>query len=340
MLKARHAVSTTETVLERSAFPELADVEAALKKALQSSCDGLREMTDHLFKTSGKMLRPILVTLSARLFKEKIGGKKYDSLVRVAAAVELIHTASLVHDDIIDGAAHRRGNITLHRRWNIKNATLAGDYLLARAFELLSGLDQNRLLIPLLGRAVSMLCQGEVRQLDKAFAWEMSEKEYFRFNFLKTSQFLGACCEAGGRCMQGFPGQIRALRLYGINLGQAFQVVDDILDYAEDPVKMGKPAGSDLGQGVVTLPLIYLMRKTKRYREILPQISARSESFPETVKEQIKKAVISSGALKEAFQKAKQCEADALKELQHLPPGRPRDMLAWIAGAITARVSF
>lgn len=331
---------TTETALEHSAFPELQDVETALRKALRSSCGSLCEMTDHLFKTTGKMLRPILVILSAGLLKEEVSGKRYDALINTAAAVELIHTASLVHDDILDGAVLRRGNKTLHQLWNIKNATLAGDYLLARAFELLSGLDQNRQLVQLMGRAVSLLCQGEIRQLEKTYAWEMSERDYFRFNFLKTSQFLGACCEAGGRCVQAFPEQLRTLRLFGVNLGQAFQIVDDILDYAEDPEKMGKPAGSDLQQGMMTLPLIYLVGKKERYRKILQALTARRKGLSPKMKKQIREAVFGSGSLLEAFQKAKQSEAAAMEKLQQFPPCRSRSALASIAEAVTGRVSF
>lgn len=327
----------TEIRLDQSAFPEMKEVEALIRQTLSSTCGVLQEMVVHLLQARGKKLRPILVLLAAGLFDHDLAAKERGALLRVSAAVEMIHTASLVHDDIIDGALQRRGSATLHRRWNINKATLAGDFLLARAFLLLSRLEQNELLLPLMARSVALMCQGEIRQLDKRKIWNIDERSYFRFNYLKTSQFLAACCEAGGRMMAAADGELRALRHYGCNLGQAFQIVDDILDFTEDPGRLGKPVGSDLNQGIVTLPLIHLLRTRRRYLELLQAAVSRRASLSPDLQEQLREAVRNSGALNYAALKALRCKEAAVSALQLFPPTRSRHLLAQIAEVVAGK---
>ncbi len=334
-------MSSTALPLVHIVRPQLKQVEEVISKSLASSSIPLQEMIDHLLRSSGKKIRPMLVLLSGRLFDSHDNPlNKDDALLKTAAAVELIHTASLVHDDIIDGADHRRGHATLHTRWNYLSATLVGDYLLSRAFNLLSNLEQNIILVPLMARSVALLCRGEARQLNKTFDWSISEQEYFRCNYLKTSQFLAACCEAGGRVARALPPQIRALCEYGFNLGQAFQIVDDILDYSEQPENLGKPVGADLIQGVVTLPLICLARSRGRYLTLLQSLKKRRAPLSPEINERIRQAVIASGALRYSSRKAELAKEAALQALQALPHTPARTMLAQMAEAVTARMGI
>jgi geranylgeranyl pyrophosphate synthase len=337
----RKVVSMSSTVipLTHTIDPQLRQVDEIIREALCTPSSSLQRMVDHLLCSSGKKIRPMLVLLSGRLFDSNDNSfKKSDALLNTAAAVELIHTASLVHDDIIDGADHRRGHATLHTRWDYLSATLVGDYLLSRAFNLLSNMEQNKILVPLMARSVALLCRGEARQLDKSFDWSISEQEYFRCNYLKTSQFLAACCEAGGRVAKALPSQIRALCEYGFNLGQAFQIVDDILDFSEQPENLGKPVGADLSQGVVTLPLICLARSRGRYLALFNTLRKRRSHLSHEINEQIRQAVIGSGALRYSARKAELAREAALKALQALPPSPARNLLAQITEAVTNRM--
>lgn len=324
---------------ELTTLPELREVDQVICESVRTRSAALQEMMDHLFSKGGKKLRPMLVFLAAGLLVQKRSPQKHEALLKTAAAVELIHTASLVHDDIIDGAAQRRGNQTLHCRWDDHTAALAGDFLLARAFDLLCSLEQKDKLLPLLARSVALLCQGETRQLSKSFDWDISEQEYLRCNYLKTSQFLAVCCEAGGQIMPALPFQLRALREYGFNLGQAFQIVDDILDYSEQPQKLGKPIGSDLNNGVITLPLIYLLRSKKRYRGMLRSVlSHRGGLFP-VIEAQLRRAVKASDVLQEASLKAARCLETAQAVLRSFPAGPARGMLDRLAEAVLSPIT-
>lgn len=330
-------MSSTLVMMTHTLDPQLRQVEELIRGSLRSSTLPLQEMIDHLLCSSGKKIRPMLVLLSGKLFDSP--GNSFnnsDALLNTAAAVELIHTASLVHDDIIDGAGQRRGHATLHTRWDFLSATLVGDYLLSRAFELLSNLEQNEVLLPLMARSVALLCRGEARQLNKAFDWSISEQEYFRCNYLKTSQFLAACCESGGKVAKALPAQIRALCEYGFNLGQAFQIVDDILDFTDQPEKLGKPVGADLSQGVVTLPLICLARIRERYLPLFNTLKKRRAPLSHEINERIRQAVIAGGALRYSARKAELAKEAALQALQALPQTPARTMLAQMAEAVTA----
>ena len=317
----------------------LEDVDRMISDTLRTATAELQAMVDHLLARGGKKLRPLLVFAAADLPGTNACAETGEALLKTAAAVELIHTASLVHDDVIDNAARRRGMETLHCRWDSRAAVLAGDYLLSRAFDLLSTLEQRKTLLPLMSRSVSLMCHGETLQQGKRYDWRTTEHDYLRFNFLKTSQFLAACCEAGGIIGAASPGQLRALREYGCNLGQAFQIVDDILDYAAEPHRLGKPVGGDLGQGVVTLPLIYLLRSRKREPALLRSVLSRRGSLGAVFEARLREAVKRSGALNTAARKAERCIEAARQALKSFPPVPARHLLERLAGAGTGQLS-
>lgn len=327
-------------------YPGMRQVDEAIREALNLSLTGdrLREMLDYLISGPGKKVRPLLVLLSAALFNDPSRGAGEFMLpaaaVNAAAAAELIHTASLIHDDIVDRASLRRGRQALHQRWGGQAAVLAGDFLLAKAFKLLADLEQSSRLLPLMARSVSLMCRGESCQLARLYDYSISEEEYLRFNYLKTSNFLAACCEAGG-LLSGREDchELRALRRYGCQLGQAFQIVDDILDFTPSPEKLGKPVGADLRQGVVTLPLIFFLRGRRRFREIFEGIRNRQE-LPAAFAEQLAEAVRGSGALEQAYRRALKSKQAALEALKQFPASGSRRMMWQMAEAVTARASL
>lgn len=322
--------------------PRLAQVDLLIQKTLRSPTRPLQEMVDHLLSGNGKKIRPMLVLLTGALFDLNGPSLQNADLIKTAASVELIHTASLVHDDIIDGADQRRGSVTLHKRWDTLSAALLGDYLLSMAFKLLSNCERSSILLPLMGRSVELLCRGETMQIDKSYDCSISEQEYYRCNYLKTSQFLAACCEAGGISSVAFPlpfEQSKALREYGFNLGQAFQIVDDILDFYDQTGRLGKPVWVDFNRGVITLPLICLLRKSGRFRALLEAVYCCQGAVSPHLKEQLKQASRECGALEYSIRRAEQAKLLALRSLNAMPQTPVRSIMFKIAESVTARIA-
>lgn len=316
----------------------LRGVERVIRDVLVTSNSSMKEVVNYLLQLKGKRLRPLLVILAFSLVDNNPDSHKQKDLLDGAAAVELIHTASLLHDDIIDGAARRRGFEALHCLRGCAQATLAGNFLLSRAFFLISNLEEKERLLPPLAETVFNLCRGEINQLEKRFHWEVGEGEYYHYNYLKTSQFIAVCCETGARIAGGDNFQISSLREYGFNLGQAFQIADDILDYAEGPKSTGKSTGIDLQYGVVTLPIIYTLAREMTFRKML-QLISRKKSLPAGVYERIYRRVRAGGALKYSFHQAAGFIEDALSALENFPAVPARNNLRMIAERVTEKIS-
>lgn len=215
----------------------------------------IREQADYILTCRGKRLRPVLVMLCGNLgtFAEEY------TLIRAAAAVELIHTASLIHDDVIDTSSERRGKLSLNAVFGNHSAVLVGDFLFARAFELLACCGDFELNM-LFTQAIATMCEGEIEQAGCAFDLTLSEEDYFANIYRKTGVLLEASCGAGGRLAALDDTAIGKLEVFGRNLGLAFQITDDILDIAGKPAITGKPVGNDLRDGNITLPLIYILQ--------------------------------------------------------------------------------
>ncbi|HHX87630.1 MAG TPA: polyprenyl synthetase family protein [Firmicutes bacterium] len=330
----------SEKLSQTGTWLKIKQVQKLLHDILHSSSGCLQAIMDYLLISPGKQMRPLLVLLSAGLMQPGSYQQKKinESLIKVAAAVELIHTASLVHDDLIDESDLRRGQMTIHQLWGKPEAVLAGDYLIARAFQLLSETGSAGALIPVLARSVSLLCRGEAGQLEEGYNWKISEQDYFRFNYLKTSQFIASCCEAGGRVTgAASSSDIRALRRFGCKIGQAFQVIDDILDFTESRQKIGKPVGLDVKQGFATLPLIYLLRKNKRYSALCNQLNGLPLSA--SLWEQLQLEVRNGGALEYTYRQALNLKQEALAALFRFPPSPYLSLLNELAEAVISRVS-
>ena len=212
-------------------------------------------MGRYIQKSGGKRVRPAVLLMAARL-----SGYKGDRAVLYASVVEFIHTATLVHDDIIDGADLRRGRLAVHSRWGNDITVLLGDYLYIKSMAM--ALTQDSLeIIRLLCDVTLRMIEGELYQLTKTGDVDITEEEHFEIIRRKTAFLFGGCAQIGGMLGGVTPEQETALRDYGFNLGIAFQLVDDLLDYTADAAALGKPVGGDLREGKVTLPIILLLRR-------------------------------------------------------------------------------
>lgn len=244
--------------------------EALLTRELSASNGLLGEMTRYVTCMPGKKIRPALALLAAGLVEGHGNGGRAagQRAVRLAAAVEMIHTATLLHDDVIDGARLRRGLCTLNAKWGDTLSVLSGDYLYSKAFCLLSEL-QNPEVLNLLSHTAQIVCEGEVAQIHHRFDLSLSKAAYLKIIHSKTASLMGAATQAGALLAGGSVAQGRRLGAFGLHFGIAFQILDDTQDLLGEEVAQGKSLGTDLGQGHLTLPLIYLRDVDAKTRELL-----------------------------------------------------------------------
>ncbi len=267
-----HVVRTKSDIL-----PSLKHVHSRIDEVLNRASGELRAAAGHLIQAGGKGFRPRLVLLSA---EASLCGAPpderadWEAVQDVAAAAELIHVASLIHDDIIDHADVRRNRRSVNSMWSNHTAVLAGDYLFASAFGLL-GAHAHTGVVTLMTDAIADMCRGELLQREYAFDPTVSETTYTTRVRGKTASLLAACCEGGARLVCADEGVCEAMRQFGLNLGLAFQIMDDVLDLEGDEELLGKPTGSDLVQGNVTLPVIRLLERPHWRQRIAPRIAAR-----------------------------------------------------------------
>lgn len=240
---------------------ELAAVERELGKVVSSPEALLHNIGIHLLQAGGKRLRPALFLLSAK------NGAAEEALY-LATAIELIHMATLVHDDVIDVAATRRGKATANVIFGNHSAVLTGDFLFATAFSLVaqySGVDRMKILT----QAICVMCEGEMFQKRDLFKMDQTFETYFQNINCKTADFIAASCELGALVGRFSEEDVAALREYGYSIGMAFQITDDLLDVAATTEEIGKPTGNDLKQGVWTLPVLYAMQRDEEIRRLL-----------------------------------------------------------------------
>lgn len=243
----------------RSHPPELSGIQASVRDSLDRVGDEIKrivlsdfaqieEVNEHLLFMRGKLFRPTLLLLSSR-----IEGESHDDALTLAAVVELVHLATLVHDDAVDHSALRRGLPTVNALWTHQVAIIMGDYLYSRGVAELARVGRLEALA-VLANAANEMSVGEMRQLTSYDALDFSEEDYYRLIAAKTASLMAAACEMGG--LVGAPARRRALARYGHNLGMAFQIADDLLDYTGNEAVTGKPTGHDLRERKVTLPLV------------------------------------------------------------------------------------
>ncbi|MAZ39714.1 MAG: octaprenyl diphosphate synthase [Legionellales bacterium] len=233
---------------------DMAKVNQHITTHLHPEIELINELGHYIIDSGGKRLRPLLVLLSANAF-QYIG----DHHIRLAAIVEFIHTATLLHDDVVDASLLRRGNETANAIWGDQSSVLVGDYLFSRSFQLMVEVKSLRVM-ELLANASNTIAAGEVQQLINCHDPDTTEERYYQVITDKTAKLFSAASELGALISQQSEVTIQAMADYGLSIGIAFQLMDDILDYKGDPKAMGKNIGDDLAEGKPTLPLIHALK--------------------------------------------------------------------------------
>ena len=255
--------------IKKTVAVELKEFERQFKQAIKSDVFLLNLITSYVLKIKGKQIRPVLVLLSAKLFGE-IVPKTYTA----AALIELLHTTSLVHDDVVDDANVRRGMFSLYALWKSKTAVLFGDYLLARGL-MLSVDNQAFDLLRIVSVAVKEMCEGELLQLQHSRKQDITEESYFNVIHKKTAALISACTEAGAQSSGAAPEQVEQMRQFGVYLGLIFQIKDDLFDYQPHTLT-GKYAGNDIKEKKYTLPLIHALQHctSKEKKQVIGLINS------------------------------------------------------------------
>jgi len=276
----------------------LTRVETEFAKHLESRVELIPQMGKYIQMSGGKRVRPAVLLLAARMC-----GYTGDRDVLNAAVVEFIHTATLVHDDIIDEAETRRGRLTAHSRWGNDVTVLLGDYLYIRSMAM--ALTQDTLeVVRLLCDVTLRMIEGELYQLTKMGDAAITEAEHLEIIRRKTAFLFSGCAEIGGVLGNCSPEQRVALREYGFNLGIAFQIVDDVLDYTSEEKVLGKPIGGDLREGKVTLPVILMQQRSGPEMAALVQQVVTDRVVTPEAWHTIKSQLVSTGAVDAAYQRA------------------------------------
>lgn len=308
---------------------DLAAVEQHLERVLSQGAPSVREVATHLLRAGGKRLRPALVLLCARL-----GRFELDRLVPVAAATELIHMATLIHDDILDGAELRRGRPTVHTRWNVPVAVLAGDLLFAEAFSELARTGDTRV-VQRMADVVHAMCGGEIEEQESVRRpTEQSEDAYLHRIGQKTALFIAESCRLGALVAGVDEAVQEELFAYGYKVGVGFQIVDDVLDLTASPV-FGKAVGSDLRSGVLTLPVLHALSRSPERGRLLEIATAR-EVRREDV-EEVRQILGGAGSFGYALEVARRYVTEAQGHLRALPRGVVRDTLWEMADFVLKR---
>jgi octaprenyl-diphosphate synthase len=310
----------------------LGRVEQEFARHLESKVDLIPQMGRYIQMSGGKRVRPAVLLLSARMC-----GYTGDRDVLNAAVVEFIHTATLVHDDIIDEAETRRGRLAAHSRWGNDVTVLLGDYLYIRSMAM--ALTQDSLeVVRLLCEVTLRMIEGELYQLTKMGDASITEEEHLEIIRRKTAYLFSGCAEIGGVLGNCTPEQRVALREYGFNLGIAFQIVDDVLDYTSDEAVLGKPIGGDLREGKVTLPIILLQQRTgPEVAAMIQQVVTDRRVTPEDW-QTIKTLLATHGAVDTAYERAVTFAKGARAHLMAaFPSSVERDGLASLADYVLQR---
>ncbi|HUV07705.1 MAG TPA: polyprenyl synthetase family protein [Spirochaetia bacterium] len=308
---------------------ELEEVEKALGRLIEESAEPLNRILNHAL-LDGKRLRPSLVILSGGLFGS-CGSA--GPILDLAVAVEVLHTATLIHDDIVDDARLRRGKPALQRRFPTGVSVLAGDLLLVRAISLVSNLDcppVSRLFL----QTIFSICEGEIEEALMPRKTALKEQSYFRVAELKTASLCSAACEMAATLSGGAQSHVKALQHFGRNLGIAFQIVDDVLDFTSDKKTLGKETGTDLRRGLVTLPAVYYLQGAGRDNPVSRYLSgAKSRrGLLEALR-----TIRSSGAIEASMAEARKHVDAGRLMLKELPESGPRETLLSLADRVVDR---
>lgn len=309
----------------------LRDVREHIRRSLVTATKAgeLAPLYEYLNARNGKMIRPGLVLLTGKC----LGGIREEH-VRVAAMVQMIHDATLLHDDVIDEGHRRRGAPTINRLWGNESAVLLGDFVLSRVFKMAADLESH--VAGILAQTAAHVCEGELRQVMHRRNWRLGEAEYIDIIAEKSASFFSGCCRLGAVLSQASPDQVEAAATYGLQAGIAFQIMDDVLDIVGQESRMGKGSQSDFDNSKPTLAIIHLLANTPaddgiRIREML--------EAPADSKDRLAAMLEESGSLQYACDQARRYAAKAVESLESLPTGEAKDALAEIAKLMVDRAA-
>jgi octaprenyl-diphosphate synthase len=310
---------------------DLSEVELELARQTASDIPLIERIGQYVRNSGGKRIRPGLVLLSARLF-----GRRDPMCLRFAAIVELVHSATLLHDDIIDDAKVRRGRPSVNARWGNEITVLMGDWLYMTSFSLALTKRDFRVL-NILADVTRKMVEGELLQLSLNGSLDITEEQHLDISTRKTAILFSACTQIGAILGSASEDQEERLRQYGLDVGIAFQLVDDVLDLTSTESKLGKPVGSDLSEGKLTLPLIYLVRDGRaEHRELVATV-LRERGFRSVPRETILQLLRRHGALDRVLEKARDHARRAKEQLAAFPPGDARAALSLLPDYIVER---
>ena len=303
---------------------DLVMTDEILVNRLDSNVDLISQMSQYIINSGGKRIRPLLLLLCARATNYK--GDYHHSM---AVVIELIHTATLLHDDVVDSSSTRRGQETANELWGNAPSVLVGDFLYSRAFEIM--VEPNSMqIMKILSKATNQISEGEVLQLLNIKNDKVSQTEYFEVIERKTACLFKAACQIAGILSESNQNIIDALGSFGMHLGNAFQIIDDTLDYESDSLVMGKEIGDDLSEGKVTLPMIYALENTKgSEKETLSHAIKNADS---SNIDNIVDILLSVNAFEYSRKIAKNESTKALKSLEVIPSSEYRSALQLLCG--------
>ena len=329
------ATPTLERVLKERVSglvgADLERVEAEIRRELDSPVALIQEMGGYIAGAGGKRLRPMLLLLAARL-----AGYVGPRGVRLACVVELLHTATLIHDDVVDQAPLRRGRPSANAQWGDDASVLVGDHLYSKSFAMLVR-DNDRAVMETLARSTVSMTEAEVFQLELKRTGVTTEADYLRIITQKTASFMSACCRIGA-LLGGVPAeQVDALTQYGLDIGVAFQISDDSLDFVANQDRLGKAIGADLREGKRTLPLIAMLaRATPAESERVKSLLKRHDLDAEEIDE-IRRYVVDHEGVEYALAQAHEYARSAKAALAAFNPSEERETLALVADFVVDR---
>jgi octaprenyl-diphosphate synthase len=316
--------------IRKPVFKEMDEFESYFNRTMESDIPLLKIILNYILRRKGKQMRPLLVFLTA-----KLNGKISEPTFVAATLIELLHTASLVHDDVVDEASERRGALSVNALWNSKIAVLVGDYMLSMG--LLISVEKSRYdMLEIVSEAVKSMAEGELLQLQKARKMNIKEKDYYKIIISKTAALIAACTATGARSVTEDLDAIQLMKDFGENIGIAFQIRDDILDYESNGFT-GKLVGNDIKERKITLPLIHSLElaSSSQKRKILSIVKSRKKTRGEIG--EVIKFVSSTGGLEYAETKMNQYRDKALAILDYYPDSAVRESLKQFVNYTTSR---
>jgi len=302
---------------------DMANVNDLIEESLYSEVDLIGELGHHIINSGGKRLRPAVVLLSSRAFSYQ--GEQH---LNLAAIIEFIHTATLLHDDVVDASLLRRGRETANQRWGNEASVLVGDFLYSRAFQMMVNVESMRVM-HILSEATNTIAEGEVQQLINRQDPETSQEDYLKVIRHKTAKLFEAAAQLGAVIADRPEKEVEAMAAYGRHLGTAFQLIDDVLDYSSSADALGKNIGDDLAEGKPTLPLLYAMWNGNKKEAALIREAIEHGGLEHL--EQIKETINATGAIAYTAKIAAEEAELAMNELVELPKSEYLDALYALA---------